>query len=588
MSRLDEPTLARLISVGRALVSRLDLEGVIETVLGAARELTDARYAALGVLDSHGVELDRFIVLGIDEDTHRRIGDLPRGQGVLGHLIRHPDPLRLSDLSRHPSSVGFPAGHPEMRSFLGVPIKVREGVWANIYLTEKQGGEFGAADEEAIVILAAWAAIAVENARLYEGLARRRDEVESERDRAERSLRALAVMTDIARSVGGETRLDRILSLIVSRGRSLIESRTLLILLADGDELVVAATDGEGGEKMLGRRAPIAGTAAGRALINGQAERLRRGLDSDPGLALLDIDPEAAMIVPLRFRGSSYGVLAAVDRVIDGPEFGAEDERLLRSFAASAATAVATARSVESERLRNSLEAAEQERRRWARELHDETLQALGGLRMLYSAALRGESSEQQLREAIQEGIGLIDEEIDNLSSLIVELRPAALDQIGLAPALRTLAERRAKTGDMEIDVLVRLGGEDEDARLPPEIESLIYRFVQEGLNNIAKHAEADWAEAVVVSSGDLVEVTVRDDGLGFDPEAWGEGDVGRAGRESGGGFGLIGMRERVELAGGEFRIESQPGKGTTLEAIVPVRAPIPWSYPSRRPRSST
>lgn len=585
MSRLDAPTLARLIQVGRGLVSRLDLEGVIEIVLGAARELTDARYAALGVLDRQGEELDRFIVLGIDEDTHRRIGDLPRGQGVLGHLIHHPEPLRLSDLRRHPSAIGFPPGHPDMRSFLGVPIMVGDELWANIYLTEKRGGgEFTEGDLEAMVLLAGWAAIAVENARLYEGLARRRDTVESERDRAERSLRALAVMTDIARSVGGETRLDRILDLIVSRGRSLIECRTLLILLVDGDELVVEATDGEGGEQLAGRRVPIEGSAAGRALRRGQAERLLGGIDTDPGLGLLGIQPEAAMIVPLRFRGNDYGVLAAVDRVVDGLEFGVEDERLLRSFAASAATAVATARSVEAERLRNSLEAAEQERRRWARELHDETLQALGGLRMLYSAALRGESTVEELREAIKEGVGLIDEEIENLSSLIVELRPAALDQIGLAPALQTLAERRGRAGDLEIDVLVRLGGEGEAGRLPPEIESLIYRFVQEGLNNVAKHAEAGWAEAVVERRGDLIEVSVRDDGRGFDPEAPASERGDGAG--VGGGFGLIGMRERVELAGGELEIESAPGAGTALRATVPLK-PGP-AQRSSRPRSST
>lgn len=571
MSELDRQTLRRLIDIGQSLVSRLDLEGVIETVLGEARALTGARYAALGVLDERGIELERFIVLGIDEETHRRIGALPRGHGVLGHLIRHPEPLRLPDLSRHPSSEGFPPGHPPMRSFLGVPIKLGNEHWANLYLTEKVGGEFSAADEQAMVILAGWAAIAVENARMYEGLARHRDEVESQRDRAERSVRALGVMADIARSVGGETQLDRILASIVSRGRSLVECRTLLILLVDGDELVVAATDGTGGEELHGERVPVAGTAVGRVLERGQAERLLGRIESDPGLAKLGIEPEAAMIVPLSFRGSSSGVLVAVDREVDGPEFGDEDERLLRSFAASAATAVATAQTVEAERLRHSLEAAEQERRRWARELHDETLQALGGLRMLHSAALRGESSVEELREAIQESVELIDEEIENLSSLIVELRPAALDQIGLAPALRTLAERRSRDGDLKIDMLVRLSGDDEDGRLPAEIESLIYRFVQEALNNVAKHAQASWAEAVVQRRGEVVEVSVRDDGRGFDPGATGEGGVmSRSGQR--GGFGLIGMRERVELAGGELRIESRPGEGTTLRATVPLK----------------
>jgi signal transduction histidine kinase len=281
------------------------------------------------------------------------------------------------------------------------------------------------------------------------------------------------------------------------------------------------------------------------------------------------------MLVPLNFRGASSGVLAALDRTVDGPGFGPEDERLLRSFAASAATAVATAQSVEAERLRHSLEAAEQERKRWARELHDETLQALGGLRMLHSAALRSDAAPGDMRAALEEGIGLIDTEIDSLSALIAELRPAALDQIGLAPALRTLAERKSREGGLEIDVLVRMR-DGEGERLPHETESTLYRLVQEALNNVAKHAAASRAEAVVERSGDVVEVTVSDDGRGFDPAA------------VNGGFGLIGMRERVVLAGGELTIEAAPGEGTTVTAVIPLGPPAAPAQRSSSPRSST
>jgi signal transduction histidine kinase len=276
------------------------------------------------------------------------------------------------------------------------------------------------------------------------------------------------------------------------------------------------------------------------------------------------------MLVPLAFRGTCSGVLAALDRVVDGPGFGPEDERLLRSFAASAATAVATAKSVEADRLRHTLEAAEQERKRWARELHDETLQALGGLRMLYSAAMRSDASADELRVALEEGVGLIDTEIDSLSGLIAELRPAALDQIGLAPALRTLAERKSREGELEIDVLVRMR---DGERLPQETESTLYRLVQEALNNVVKHAGASRAEAVVERTGEILELTVRDDGRGFDPAA------------VNGGFGLTGMRERVSLAGGELRIEAAPGSGTTVSATIPLRLP---AQRSSRPRSST
>lgn len=566
---LDDTRLRRLVDVGRALVAQLDLEAVLQNVLGVARELTGAHYAALGILDEHKRELERFITLGIDRETHAAIGDLPRGRGVLGELIRNPAPLRLPDVSSHPRSYGFPPGHPPMHTFLGVPILIRGEAWGNLYLSEKAGGEqFDDADEAAVMVLADWAAIGIENARLYEGLARQRDEVENQRDRLERSVRALEAMADIARAVGGETQLERILELIVKRGRALVEARVLLILLAEGEDLVVAATAGELETNLAGARMPVAGTLPGQVLRSGRAERLAGTEGLGASLSDLGIGATAAMLVPLAFRGSSSGVLAALDRTLEGPEFRSEDERLLRSFAASAATAVATAQSVEAERLRHSLRASDQERKRWARELHDETLQALGGLRMLHSAALRNKDPAL-LRSAIEESIELLDTEIDNLSALITELRPAALDEIGLAPALQTLAERKERAGGLAVDVLVRLG---EGERLPPDAESTIYRLVQEALNNVVKHAEASRAEIVVERVHEAVRVAVRDDGKGFDTGS------------PGGGFGLVGMRERIELAGGELAIDAAPGRGTTVEATVPL-APAPSPGLSRVPR---
>lgn len=570
---LDEPRLRRLIEIGRTLVSRLDLEGMLEIVIDAARELTGAHYVALGILDQGKNELERFITLGIDEEARAEIGSYPRGHGVLGELIQHPQPLRLSNIGDHPHSCGFPPGHPPMRTFLGVSIQIRGEVWGNIYLTEKDDGrEFDGNDEAAVVILAEWAATAIENARLYEGLARRRDEVELQRDHAERSAQALAVMTDIARSVGGETDIDRILELIVNRGRALVETRALIIFLADGDELAVAATAGELEAELKGARIPIEGTLPGQVLRSGHAQRLAGANGLGAELKRLGVSAEAAIMMPLTFRGVSSGVLAALDRVVDGPGFGPEDERLLRSFAASAATAVATAKSVEAERLLLSIAAAEQERKHWARELHDETLQGLGGLRMVHSAALRGEASAADLRAAIGEGIRMIDAEIDSLSNLIAELRPAALDEIGLAPALRTLAERKSRGTGLRIDVLVRLG-QAGDSRLPQETESTVYRLVQEALNNIVKHAGASRAEAVVERGDGVVKVAVQDDGRGFDPLT------------TDGGFGLIGMRERVELAGGKLQIDAKPGRGTTVLATIPLRparAPVQRSSKSR------
>jgi GAF domain-containing protein len=244
---LDAQRLKRLLDVGRSLVSELDLDVVLDRVLEVASELTAARYAALGILDEHRQELERFLTRGIDEPTHCAIGDLPRGHGILGVLINDPRPLRLPDVGDHPRSYGFPLGHPAMHSFLGVPIIVRGQAYGNLYLTEKADGEFDAAYEEALVVLADWAAIAIENARLYRGVAARRDELE-------RAVSALETTSSIARAIGGDTDLGRILELLVKRGRALVEARAMLVALREGDELVVQAGAGEVPPDVVGRR----------------------------------------------------------------------------------------------------------------------------------------------------------------------------------------------------------------------------------------------------------------------------------------------------------------------------------------------
>ena len=216
-------------------------------MLQTAREITGARYAALGILNEQRTELEQFLTSGVDEQTKRAIGDLPRGRGVLGALIEHPQPLRLADVGQHPSSYGFPAGHPVMRSFLGVRSGSAGEAWGNLYLTEKEGGEFTERDEEAAVILADWAAVAIDNARLYETSERRRQE-------AERAIRGLEATRDVAVAIGGEIALEHVLELIVKRGRALVGARSLVIMLRDGDELVVQASAGH--VETMQRRAP--------------------------------------------------------------------------------------------------------------------------------------------------------------------------------------------------------------------------------------------------------------------------------------------------------------------------------------------
>jgi signal transduction histidine kinase len=548
---LDAHRLARLIDVGRSLLSELDLDIVLDRVLDTAADLTGASYAALGILDDDRRELARFITRGIDEQTHRAIGDLPRGRGILGVLIDDPRPLRLDDVGDHPRSYGFPPGHPRMRSFLGVPILIRGQAWGNLYLTEKCGGEpFAPEDEEAVIVLADWAAIAIENARLYRDIAARRDELE-------RAVRGLEATTAIARAVGGETRLERVLELVVKRGRALVEARDVLILLRDSDELVIAA--GAGHVTIAeGARVPVSGSTAGEVLAEGRSRRLAdaaRELRVPPDRLGVG-EAATALLVPLLYRGQALGVLAAFDRLGGDSAFTRDDEQLLEAFAAQAAIAVATAKTVKADRLRRSMAGAEAERRRWARELHDETLQALGGLKVLLSGATRGDDPEA-MRGAMREAIDQLSGDIQSLRSLIAELRPPALDELGLAPALASLAQRTSTATGLEVRADVDIPDEE---RLAPELETTVYRIVQESLTNVAKHARAGAVDLSVRYEDHELQISVSDDGTGFDPEGALEG-----------GFGLTGMRERVELAGGELSVLPGSSAGTVVRARLPL-----------------
>ena len=529
-----------------------DPEAVLDRILVEAREITGARYAALGVLDAPRRELERFLTVGVDAATQRAIGDFPLGRGVLGTLIEDPRPLRLADVGQHPQSYGFPPAHPPMRSFLGVPILIRGEAWGNLYLTEKESGrEFTEEDEEAVVVLAQWAATAIENARLYDSSERRRGQLE-------RAVRSLEAARDIADAISGASDIERVLELIVKRGRALVDARTVLILLREGHDLVVAATAGHA-MGARGHRVPILRSVSGRVFARGRAERitdLASHLRVSP-TELCASDARCALLVPMVHRGSALGVLAAFDRGTDREAFTTEDEQLLRTFAASAANAVAVNRSVEADRLRSTIAAADAERSRWARELHDQTLQALGGLRVLLATTLsRGDTAtkDQAIRQAIED----IELEIGNLRGIITDLRPSMLDDLGLVPAIEALLERRRDSGLTIVSEIAVPEQPPEDAGLPPELETTIYRLIQEALTNVAKHARATAARvAVGLSEGDVV-IEIEDDGVGFDTAA------------QTAGFGLAGMRERVYLAGGRLEVRSGT-PGTVVSARLPM-----------------
>jgi signal transduction histidine kinase len=233
---------------------------------------------------------------------------------------------------------------------------------------------------------------------------------------------------------------------------------------------------------------------------------------------------------------------------------------MLEAFAASAATGVATARSMAEERLQNTIDAAEQERGRWARELHDESLQSLAGLRVLLSAARR--SDPEELDDLLARGIEQVDGAIAEMRRLIADLRPTTLDELGLGPALEALGERTVTSGSLEVEMNIDLEPDSSDAerRLVAEIEDTVFRLVQEALTNVARHSEADRARVDVSEAGGTLRVRISDKGCGFDPS------------KRGGGFGLVGMHERVSLAGGTLELRSAPGKGTTIEATLPTR----------------
>lgn len=541
-----------VLDIARSVLAELDLEVVLNRVLESARELTGARYAALGVLGSSRTELERFLTIGIDESEREAIGALPRGRGVLGELIVHPEALRLSDISEHPRSYGFPHGHPPMRTFLGVPIVVGGAPFGNLYLTEKLAGQqFTDADEEAVSMLSELAGFAIDHASRYTGTRKHSDELE-------RTVAALSATTQIARAVGAETDLDLILELVAKRGRALVNARLLVIELVQRDGLVVSAGAGELPADLLGRQVPLGDTAASAALRTRHPQRLQEQLTrarfDEHGLGTLGVQADGGLIVPLVFQNRSYGVLVAIDRLNDGPEFSVDDERLLEAFAASAATAVATAQSVASERQRQRLAAAEAERQRWARELHDDTLQSLSALRVGLSTAKRSGNPEA-LEEAVGSAIDHLEEGITNLRALITDLRPASLDELGAAAAIHALGERAERHG-IDVDVSIDLA---EDRHIP-EIETAMYRIVQEALSNASKHGKAKRAVVEVHEDDQTIRVSVRDDGGGFDPTHHTDG------------FGLLGMHERVELLDGSFQIESAPGQGTRITVDFPVK----------------
>jgi two-component system, NarL family, sensor histidine kinase DevS len=546
----DDGRLRELFHATLALNSELSLDALLQKLVEAAAALTGAQYAALGVIDESHESLDRFVTTGIDAEQHAAIGALPRGRGILGVLINDAVSLRLHKLSDDSRSVGFPPNHPPMDTFLGVPVMLRGVAYGNLYLTEKAGGgDFTVEDEETVTLLAAQAAVAIENARLYEA--------------ATRWSRQLESLHEVVRSLVEEMELDQLLELVCARLRELIGARLAVIALPDSFDgaLTIAAEDGAtAGQSLLGQRLSRTSSKSGRVLERRQSARVDSLLD-DP-----EVDQDEArrlgartgLYVPLVARGEAIGIIAVHDKLGTDARFTDGDLRVAEIFAARAAVAVALSERVARDTVRRVIDAQESERRRLALELHDETGQALTSI-LLGLKAIRASRTAADAERAEADVRALVVQALQDVRALAVELRPAALDDFGLGPALERLAEMFSTRSGIETMVEASI-----DRRLPTEIETTLYRVVQEALTNVVKHAGAQRVSIVVSSRNASVAAIVDDDGRGF------EVDGVRADA-----LGLLGMRERLALVGGTLAVESSPETGTTIAAQVPLAASV-------------
>ena len=546
MVQTEQDRLRAVLDAAIAVTSELSIEAVLQRIVEAAAQLTGAKYAALGVIDQTGLGLENFVTTGLDDETRRAIGDLPRGRGILGVLIRDAEPLRLTEIADDPRSVGFPPNHPPMKTFLGVPVLLRGVAYGNLYLTEKAGGEeFTEEDQEIVQLLAAQAAVAIENARLYESATRWGDQLQS--------------LAEVGNALSSELELPRLLDLVVKRLRELIDARLVFIAMPRaGGETVVETVAADDADRYLGVKLDPARSKTARVLERRRSERVDSLID-DPEIdqqTARFMGARAGLYVPLVVRGEAIGVIVAQDKQQPDPRFTDEDVRIAEGFGQRAAVALELSERVAKDALRRVVSGQELERRRLARELHDETGQALTSILL----GLKGIEDAQDDEERRRSLLALREQVVATLQDvrrLAVELRPKALDDFGLVAALERLAETFGEQTNVDVHVETMLG----DARLSEEVETALYRIVQEALTNVVKHANARTVSVVLTRKDDRVVVVVEDDGQGFDPLTK---------RED--GLGLVGMKERIELVDGRLTLESGSGQGTTIAVEVPAR----------------
>ena len=357
-----------------------------------------------------------------------------------------------------------------------------------------------------------------------------------------------------------------LLRLMADRGLALLDAGTVLIVIEEGGELRVAAASGEGTVRV--RIVPMQGSALGALHLARESVSLERPRGQEAAwLHELGLEARSVLVEPLSMDGQGDGLVIALRS--DGSFRGA-DRQALSAFAASVAQRLAAERSVEIERLRYGMEARERERTRWAREIHDESVQGIGALRMKLANA-RDLGDAQAMAEAVDAVLEGLDGEIDGLRHLITELRPAALDDLGLLAALQALARRARAMDGLDVQIDIELFGDElgegDARRLDAELESTIYRVVQEALTNVGRHAQATKAVVSISERDGMVRASVTDDGRGLGEES----RLGPRGDGLEGGFGTSGMRERAELVGGELELLPAPQHGTVVRLTVPL-----------------
>ncbi|MGY5129571.1 GAF domain-containing protein [Streptomyces nigrescens] len=542
---LREPDRMRsLLDAVMSLGRGLELPQVLKGIVAAAVTLTDAEYGALGVVGD-GQRLSQFLPVGMSDALMAQIGRTPCGRGILGELIRRPEPLRLTDLSSHPHSYGFPAHHPPMRTFLGVPVRVRDEVFGNLYLTEKRGGgSFDADDEAVVTTLSIAAGVAIDNARMYH-----------ESRRRERRLEALA---EITRSLLSGTEADRVLQLIAERALEVAgaDSAAVLLPATDGpDRLRVAVAHGAGAGRIAGLLVPAAGSLPGMAARTGRPV-VSADIRSDPRAYPLGLGAEAeeeygpAIAVPLQID-SGRGALR-LGRLAGRPPFDDTEATLISGFADQAVIALELGRHrAESEEL-----AVFHDRDRIARDLHDLAIQRLFATGITLQSATRL-IDRPEAAERVGRAVDDLDDTIKIIRSTIFGLRTTG-DGRGGPSLRRDLTEAvRGATATLGFAPSLRIDG-PVDATVPDALAEQLLAVAVEALSNAARHARAHRLD-LVLTVDDAVTLTVTDDGVG----------VGGA-RHTG---GLANLRARAEMYGGRLTVGAPASGGTRLVWSVPLPA---------------